>query len=325
MLFEEWIEQAYSLGASDLHLEADTPIVARIRGELQTVGAPVAGAALDPGRARAAGRRALARFRRARFGRHLGIGRRHPAARQLLSDRARAGDRHPAAGAERQGSAGCNLHKDFRKLIDARSGPDHRFRADRIGQVDDARGAHRGDQCDPRAPHHHAREPDRISVRQPPILHPATRNPDALAELRAGHHRFAAREPRRAGDRRNAHARGDAPHPERRGDRTSGARDHALGELRGGVDPAVHVLSLGHPAERARAARRLPGGRVLPAAGVSRRPAPARAALRNPAADLGREGHDPKRELQPDRRPCCSRAARRACGPSSAISAGWIR
>src|ERR1700728_3066130 len=47
MLFEEWIEQAYSLGASDLHLEADTPIVARIRGELQTVGANVSGATLE--------------------------------------------------------------------------------------------------------------------------------------------------------------------------------------------------------------------------------------------------------------------------------------
>jgi twitching motility protein PilT len=46
MQFEEWIEQAYSLGASDLHLEADTPIVARIRGELQTVGSVVPGATL---------------------------------------------------------------------------------------------------------------------------------------------------------------------------------------------------------------------------------------------------------------------------------------
>src|ERR1700722_14487113 len=47
MQFEQWIEQAYSLGASDLHLEADTPIVARIRGELQTVGANVSGATLE--------------------------------------------------------------------------------------------------------------------------------------------------------------------------------------------------------------------------------------------------------------------------------------
>jgi twitching motility protein PilT len=46
MQFEEWIEQAYSLGASDLHLEADTPIVARIRGDLQTVGSAVSGATL---------------------------------------------------------------------------------------------------------------------------------------------------------------------------------------------------------------------------------------------------------------------------------------
>ncbi|HEX4151531.1 MAG TPA: ATPase, T2SS/T4P/T4SS family [Steroidobacteraceae bacterium] len=47
MQFQEWIEQAYSLGASDLHLEADTPIVARIRGELQTVGGVVPGATLQ--------------------------------------------------------------------------------------------------------------------------------------------------------------------------------------------------------------------------------------------------------------------------------------
>ena len=46
MQFEEWIEQAYSLGASDLHLEADTPIVARIRGDLQTLGGVVPGATL---------------------------------------------------------------------------------------------------------------------------------------------------------------------------------------------------------------------------------------------------------------------------------------
>jgi twitching motility protein PilT len=46
MQFDEWIEQAYSLGASDLHLEADTPIVARIRGDLQAIGGVVPGATL---------------------------------------------------------------------------------------------------------------------------------------------------------------------------------------------------------------------------------------------------------------------------------------
>ncbi len=37
MFFEEWIEKARLLGASDLHLETGTPAVARVRGELQTV------------------------------------------------------------------------------------------------------------------------------------------------------------------------------------------------------------------------------------------------------------------------------------------------
>jgi twitching motility protein PilT len=38
-MFEELIGKARALGASDVHLEAETPIVARIRGELQIVGA----------------------------------------------------------------------------------------------------------------------------------------------------------------------------------------------------------------------------------------------------------------------------------------------
>jgi twitching motility protein PilT len=37
MLFQEWIGKARALGASDLHLEAGTAVVARIRGELQTL------------------------------------------------------------------------------------------------------------------------------------------------------------------------------------------------------------------------------------------------------------------------------------------------
>jgi len=46
MIFDDWIEQAYSLGASDLHLEAETPVVVRIRGELQMIGGIVAGETL---------------------------------------------------------------------------------------------------------------------------------------------------------------------------------------------------------------------------------------------------------------------------------------
>ena len=104
MQFEEWIEQAYSLGASDLHLEADTPIVARIRGELQTVGSVVSGATLHAGGARPPGRGTVAGFRRARLGRYVRIGGRHPFAGELLPDRTWACPCHPAARAERQGS-----------------------------------------------------------------------------------------------------------------------------------------------------------------------------------------------------------------------------
>jgi Tfp pilus assembly pilus retraction ATPase PilT len=42
MILDKWVETAYSLGASDLHLETDASVVARIRGELQTVGGVVA-------------------------------------------------------------------------------------------------------------------------------------------------------------------------------------------------------------------------------------------------------------------------------------------
>ena len=122
MQFEEWIEQAYTLGASDLHLEADTPIVARIRGNLQTIGAVVSGAALAQvarellGEARwgefiergsadlsfaAGGIRLRANFFRTVRGIAAAIRLLAPSVKDLRA---------------------CNLHKDFRKLIEAESG-----------------------------------------------------------------------------------------------------------------------------------------------------------------------------------------------------------
>src|SRR5258708_34171012 len=38
MSFRNWIHTARQLGASDLHVEAGTPLVARVRGELLPVG-----------------------------------------------------------------------------------------------------------------------------------------------------------------------------------------------------------------------------------------------------------------------------------------------
>ena len=38
MVFQEWIHKARELGASDLHVEADGPVIARVRGRLQPLG-----------------------------------------------------------------------------------------------------------------------------------------------------------------------------------------------------------------------------------------------------------------------------------------------
>ncbi len=46
MTLQEWIRKSRELGASDLHLEADTSPVARVRGQLCPFGEPVAGAVL---------------------------------------------------------------------------------------------------------------------------------------------------------------------------------------------------------------------------------------------------------------------------------------
>jgi twitching motility protein PilT len=46
MTVQEWVRKSRELGASDLHLEADTSPVARIRGQLSSMGQPIAGAAL---------------------------------------------------------------------------------------------------------------------------------------------------------------------------------------------------------------------------------------------------------------------------------------
>jgi twitching motility protein PilT len=44
MTVQEWIRKSRELGASDLHIEADTAPVARIRGQLSSIGPPIAAA-----------------------------------------------------------------------------------------------------------------------------------------------------------------------------------------------------------------------------------------------------------------------------------------
>jgi twitching motility protein PilT len=122
MILEEWVETAWSLGASDLHLEAGTPPVARVRGELQTVGAAVPGDVLVQAAQNILGAEDWEQFKergsadlsvaisgvrcRINFFRTVrGIA----AAIRLLVPAIR--DLH-----------GCNLHPDLRNLIEATTG-----------------------------------------------------------------------------------------------------------------------------------------------------------------------------------------------------------
>jgi len=46
MGIQDWIRKGRELGASDLHIEADTPLVARVRGNLSSMGVAISGATL---------------------------------------------------------------------------------------------------------------------------------------------------------------------------------------------------------------------------------------------------------------------------------------
>jgi twitching motility protein PilT len=122
MIVDEWIEQAWSLGASDLHLEAGTALVARVRGDLQTVGGAVAGDTLVQAAQDFLGAEGWAQFReRGSADMSVAIGgvrcrvnfyrtvRGVAVAIRLLAPAVK--DLH-----------GCNLHPDFRKLIEATTG-----------------------------------------------------------------------------------------------------------------------------------------------------------------------------------------------------------
>lgn len=122
MIVDDWIEQAWSLGASDLHLEAGIAPVARVRGDLQAVGGAVAGDTLVQAAQDFLGAEGWAQFReRGSADMSVAIGglrcrvnfyqtvRGVAVAIRLLAPSIK--DLH-----------GCNLHADFRKLIEATTG-----------------------------------------------------------------------------------------------------------------------------------------------------------------------------------------------------------
>ncbi|HEY2419151.1 MAG TPA: ATPase, T2SS/T4P/T4SS family [Steroidobacteraceae bacterium] len=122
MLLEEWIGKAHSLGASDLHLETETAVVARIRGELQTVGGVIAGERLLQSGQDLLGADGWAQFK-ARGSADVSLAIAGTRCRASLFQTVRG-----IAFAIRllaptiKDLRACNLHTDFRKLIEAPSG-----------------------------------------------------------------------------------------------------------------------------------------------------------------------------------------------------------
>jgi twitching motility protein PilT len=122
VLLEEWIGKAHALGASDLHLETDTAVVARIRGELQTVGGAIAGERLLQSGQDLLGADGWAQFK-ARGSADISLAIAGTRCRASLFQTVRG-----IAFAIRllaptiKDLRACNLHTDFRKLIEAPSG-----------------------------------------------------------------------------------------------------------------------------------------------------------------------------------------------------------
>jgi twitching motility protein PilT len=122
MVVDEWIERAWSLGASDLHLEAGTPLVVRVRGELQTVGGVVPGDTLVQAAQDFLGPEGWAHFRdRGSADLSVAIGGVRCRVNFFQTVRGVAAAIRLLAPSVMD-LAGCNLHPDFRKLIEATAG-----------------------------------------------------------------------------------------------------------------------------------------------------------------------------------------------------------
>jgi len=122
MIFEEWIEKARILAASDLHLETNTPLVARVRGELHTAGPVVAADRLVQAGQDLLGAEAWALFRE-RGSADIAVSIRGIRCRASFFQTVRG-----IAVAIRLLSPSvkdiraCNLHADFRKFTESSTG-----------------------------------------------------------------------------------------------------------------------------------------------------------------------------------------------------------
>jgi twitching motility protein PilT len=121
-MFEELIGKARALGASDVHLETDTPIVARIRGELQAVGSTLSADRLTRASQELLGAEGWASFR-ARGSADVSMA--------IAGTRCRVSFFQTVRGVaiairllapSVKDLRACNLHPDLRRLVDASTG-----------------------------------------------------------------------------------------------------------------------------------------------------------------------------------------------------------
>lgn len=173
MSLKDWIQRGRELGASDLHLESGTPLVARIRGDLAAVGEPISGRRITEVAQELLGAEAWAQFlERGSADVSMAVGGMRCRLSLFRTIRGVAVAVRLLAPSVNDLRA-CNLHPDLRKLVEAESG---------LAVISGPTGSGKS-----------------------PLLHPATRDPDALPHVRASRNRCAAREPRCARDERDAY------------------------------------------------------------------------------------------------------------------------
>jgi twitching motility protein PilT len=120
--FEDWIDKARALGASDLHLETNTPLVARVRGALQTADGVIPADQLTQTARELLGAQLWEEFK-ARGSADIAVSIRGVRCRASFFKTVRG-----LAIAVRllapsiKDLRACNLHPDFRKLTEASTG-----------------------------------------------------------------------------------------------------------------------------------------------------------------------------------------------------------
>jgi twitching motility protein PilT len=122
MSLKDWIQKGRELGASDLHLESGTPLVARIRGDLAAIGEPIAGQRIVEAGRELLGGEAWAHFlERGSADVSLAAGGLRCRLSLFRTIRGIAIAVRLLAPSVNDLRA-CNLHSDLRRLIEAESG-----------------------------------------------------------------------------------------------------------------------------------------------------------------------------------------------------------